>query len=378
MDKVKVLHILTMIEKNGEYGGPVTVARTLQAASRKSRYSLKLIGGTRETILFGGNQDWVEGKIRVRAISKRKRVSSLISLRIIKELWNDIGNSQLVHLHFARDLIQLIAAVICILKQKPYFIQTHGMIRKKNSVYVDWFDFALIVPILKKATNCFALSENEAQELLKICPQIQLSILRNGVNFENHLDHYPKVTSVVEIVFCSRLHSTKGIKQFCELAKKFEGDSRYVFRIYGPDGGELNWVENFILVNSATDLRYMGSLKASEVLEMLKRVDLLVLPSNYDPYPMIVLEALSVGTPVLINSVCGQSEEIRRNNNHFIYDGADGESLIEAFNSLGPSKINSSYRNSLNKKYEKIFGINQVWEIVMEYYDNTINGKKHD
>jgi glycosyltransferase involved in cell wall biosynthesis len=122
----------------------------------------------------------------------------------------------------------------------------------------------------------------------------------------------------------------------------------------------------------------MGSLKASEVLEMLKRVDLLVLPSNYDPYPMIVLEALSVGTPVLINSVCGQSEEIRRNNNHFIYDGADSESLIEAFNSLGPSKIDSSYRNSLNKKYEKIFGINQVWEIVMGYYDNTINGEKHD
>ena len=74
MDKVKVLHILTMIEKNGEYGGPVTVARTLQAASLNSRYSLKLIGGTREPILFGGNQDWVEGKFRVRAISKRKKV----------------------------------------------------------------------------------------------------------------------------------------------------------------------------------------------------------------------------------------------------------------------------------------------------------------
>lgn len=378
MNQVKVLHVLTILDCYGEYGGPVTVARNLQAASLNSKYSLRLFGGTQEVILQRKLQDWKEKQVQVRAISKRKKNSSLISLKIIKELWINIGDSQIIHLHFARDLVQLIAGFFCILRKKPFYIQTHGMIRKKKSIFVNFFDSFLIVPIMKKAVNCFALSEFESQELLKICPKIKLSILRNGVDFVDNSGYIPKITSVVEIVFCSRLHRTKGIRHFCELAKAFGGDGRYVFRIYGPDGGELGWVQSFILMNSTIDLQYKGLLKANEVLKMLKTVDLLVLPSNYDPYPMIVLEALSVGTPLLINSVCGQSDEIKKIDPKFVYDGSDDESLIAAFKVLNPSKIESSYRNSQKNIYEKIFGINQVWEFVMEFYDNAIRGNIND
>ena len=125
MKKQKVLHVLTLIEGRGEYGGPVTVARTFQHASYKSRYELQLFGGTRGPGL--SRSIWIpaDQRILVKPIFKKHQISSLISLKVITELFRRIHGSQIVHLHFARDVIQIIAGLICILLRKPFF-WNHG------------------------------------------------------------------------------------------------------------------------------------------------------------------------------------------------------------------------------------------------------------
>ncbi len=371
MKKQKVLHVLTLIEGRGEYGGPVTVARTFQHASYKSRYELQLIGGTREPT--HSRSSWIpaDHRILVKPILKKHQISSLISLKAISELFRRIHSSNIVHLHFARDVIQIIAGLICIVSRKPFFIQTHGMIRKKESWIVELFDRVAIIPILKRAHINFALSDNEAIDLKEVYPKIRISILRNGYDFGELLAPIPANSSKINIIFCSRLHVTKGINHFCELAKEFENNDAYRFTIFGPDGGELAWIEKFISENNLINLKYSGALPPDRVIETLAASDLLILPSNYDPYPMVVLEALSVGTPVLISSVCGQASEIEKTDPNFVYKGEKSESLIRAFHLREPIKVDVVARARIRNSYHEIFGIDSVWKTLEGFYEGS-------
>jgi len=369
MDKVKVLHILTLIESRGEYGGPLTVARTLREASLNSRYELQLLGGTCDSGPSYSSSNPAESRIQVKPLLKRRQISSSISLKLMAKLSIGIRNSQIVHLHFARDLIQVIAGYACILLKKPFFIQTHGMIRKKESLIVSFLDRVILVPILKRARTCLVLTEVEGRELRKVYADLHINILRNGSRFGALPEPDNQVSDGINIVFCSRLHITKGVRHFCELAKAFKYDERYIFTIFGPNGGELNWVEEFIAENVGINLCYAGSLSADAVLEKLLGSDLLVLPSIYDPYPMVVLEALSVGTPVLINSKCGQAGQIESVNAEFVYEGIDSRSLIQAFRSISPEKVNSATRMGIKNSYKDIFGIEVVWETLRGFYE---------
>jgi glycosyltransferase involved in cell wall biosynthesis len=371
MDKVKVLHILTLIEGRGEYGGPVTVAKTLQEASLSSQYRLRLLGGERNSESSKSRSNSTDCIIRVKPIIKKRQISSLFSINLVTTLTREIHNSQIVHLHFARDLLQIIAGFICILFRKPFFVQTHGMIRKKESLIVSFLDRFTIVPVLKRARTCFVLSEIEEKNLKKVCSNIHIKILRNGIKFANLAENETQLSHDINIVFCSRLHSTKGVRFFCELARHFKSHQRYVFTIFGPDGGELDWVQEFISENKEINLIYAGSLEAGRVLEKLAESDLLVLPSNYDPYPMVILEALSVGTPVLINSECGQSEQIENIHANFVYRGNNSESLIKAFMAMNPEKVNLISRIGLKNSYKDVFGIESVWETLRDFYDES-------
>ena len=61
-----------------------------------------------------------------------------------------------------------------------------------------------------------------------------------------------------------------------------------------------------------SNLEYKGSLQAHDVQRMLAEIDVLVLPSKDEPFPMVVLEALAVGTQVLVMPSCGFAEELRK------------------------------------------------------------------
>ncbi|NBX70905.1 MAG: glycosyltransferase, partial [Actinobacteria bacterium] len=68
------------------------------------------------------------------------------------------------------------------------------------------------------------------------------------------------------------------------------------FEIYGPDGGELELVRRELEIrNLSENVYYKGALQAEDVQKLLREIDLLVLPSRDDNFPMVILEALAVG-----------------------------------------------------------------------------------
>ena len=94
--------------------------------------------------------------------------------------------------------------------------------------------------------------------------------------------------------------------------------------------------------------------------EVLKNADLLVLPSKDEPYPMVVLETLSVGTPVLVMPSCGLAKDLYKHNARFVATSESVEGLIESFLEMENRTQFVKNTAALSQYCKSAFGISSV------------------
>jgi glycosyltransferase involved in cell wall biosynthesis len=71
-----------------------------------------------------------------------------------------------------------------------------------------------------------------------------------------------------------------------------------------------------------------------DVSEIMKAVDLFVLPSRYEPFGMVVSEAMAAGLPVITTSAAGASEIVTPDCGVVLSDSEDTPALAEALRLL--------------------------------------------
>lgn len=79
-------------------------------------------------------------------------------------------------------------------------------------------------------------------------------------------------------------------------------------------------------------IRFMGVQK--QTLPFYQAADALLLPTLYDPFPNVILEAMSCGLPVITSQTCGGAEFIQQGVNGFVFDALDIASLAESIREL--------------------------------------------
>jgi glycosyltransferase involved in cell wall biosynthesis len=145
------------------------------------------------------------------------------------------------------------------------------------------------------------------------------------------------------------------------------------FEIYGPDGGELELVQSEISSRNLDGiLKYKGALQAQKVQEVLLETDLLVLPSKDEPFPMVILEALAVGTPVLIMPSCGFAKELDNFESNFVSLTEDFTGLRTAFQKIVNDNFQSKSRSEIIDYCRENFGITTVVDRLSQTYENLI------
>jgi len=372
--RLNVLHVLTLNGRNGEYGGPVRVARELCTELNSRGHTTHIFSGALRGSEPNPKHGLSESFVVVKPILKKLPVSTLWSWGLLAPLTKQIKRADVVHIHFARDLVPYLAAFLSILNRKPFVTQTHGMIISDGRLSTRLTDFLFTRRIINKSRVNLVLSDTELSAVLELGMQSPYKVLPNGIAVSVNLKERNEPTN--RIAFCSRLEKRKGAGKFIELADAFR-NTGVKFEIYGPDDGELEFVQSEIKSRNLSNiLEYKGTLLPDEVQSLLTEIDLLVLPSKDEPFPMVILEALAVGTPVLIMPSCGFAGQLEKFESSFVATSEDLHGLIASFNQQKSSKFKNKSQYEIINFCTQEFGITSVTNQLLGEYKKAVNHDK--
>ncbi|MHA7282219.1 glycosyltransferase [Arthrobacter sp. TMS2-4] len=319
---MRILQIVSLITPDGAYGGPVRVAINQSHALAEAGHQVELVAGARG--FSGQNPSQVMGfPVRLfTALTVIPRVgfAGLTSISLLIWLIKNIHRFDIIHIHLARDFITLPSAAIARVMGISYVVQTHGMIDASVHPLASPLDKVLTQPVLQAARRVLYLTDREARDLTDISEQqLALHYLPNGVPFAAQV---ARATSRTEVLFLARMHPRKRPLQFVEMAIRLNHRFPEVnFRLVGPDEGEGKAVQEAIERSGlGCAIRWEGALDPSATLERMSHSDLYVLPSVAEPFPMSVLEAMSLGLPVVVGSSCGLAKHVRANDCGCVFD----------------------------------------------------------
>jgi glycosyltransferase involved in cell wall biosynthesis len=144
----------------------------------------------------------------------------------------------------------------------------------------------------------------------------------------------------IKLVSVGRLVPWKHVDRTIEAVAKLEG----VGLVIVGDGAERSRLEERVRRLGICDRVYFaGQCSQEEALRMMAACDIFVLNSSYEGLPHVVLEAMSLGLPVVATAVGGTPEVVRDGENGILLRVSDDELL----RSLTPLVGNPDWRKSL-------------------------------
>jgi glycosyltransferase involved in cell wall biosynthesis len=306
---MRILSVVTLITPDGAYGGPVRVAINQAAALTELGHEVTLTAAVRG---FSEPPTEMNG-VPIRLFPARTLLpgtgfAGLAAPGMLRWLRTAISEFDVAHIHAARDLVTLPAAAIARRAKLPYFLQTHGMIDPSANPLAGPLDAILTRPLLRAAAGVFHLTALEREQLQAVAGDLRFHQLANGVPMA---EGPPPPDEMIEVLYLARLAPRKRPLAFVEAAMALAEEFGAVqFTLIGPDEGEGPAVRAAIkrATDAGVNITWTGALAPDQTLQRMRAATVYVLPSVDEPYPMSVLEALSVGRPVVITDTCGLAD----------------------------------------------------------------------
>lgn len=329
---MRVLHVVTLISPDAAYGGPVSVARNQAHVLQSRGHEVVMASSARgSTSLSECVRD-----IPWRAFPARTTVPGIgfAGLRgsgMTRWIYEHATDFDVVHIHLARDFVTLPAARACVKRRVPLVLQTHGMIDHSSRLLAKPLDWRWTRPVLRAADAVLHLTPREEQDLRDVAgPLNNLRPLINGVPQAVSRATAP-ADGRPEVLFLARLAPRKRPEIFVEMAHRLiQEGSDANFAMVGPDEGMLSEVTALVARYGLGErLRYEGPLSFDQVVDRMSRASIYVLPSVGEPYAMTVVEAMSVGLPVVVTNTCGLAPLVDETRSGIVV-GADLVTLTRA------------------------------------------------
>lgn len=329
---MRIISIVTLITPDGAYGGPVRVAVNQAKALTDLGHQVMLLAGHHG---FDTAPTTVDGfPVRLypaRRILPGTGFAGLTSPGLLRAVNGLLPGADVVHVHAARDLITLPAAALAARAKVPYFLQTHGMIDPSDRALAKPLDALLTRRLLRGAAGVFHLTDLERSQLTEVAGPLAFVPLANGVPLAE-----PASPPTSEVLYLARLAPRKRPLFLVGAASELHEEFPHVrFRLVGPDEGEGPAVTEAIQAARAagTDIEWTGGLAPEQTLTRMSSAAIYVLPSVDEPYPMSVLEAMSIGKPVVVTDTCGLASFITDHDAGLVVDSSL-PSLVAALRAL--------------------------------------------
>lgn len=338
-DRLRILQIVTLISPDAAYGGPERVAFNQTAALTRLGHAATVAAAVRGYDAAHPAPTERDGVpiAGFRAVTALPGIgfAGLSAPGMVAWFLRRRRDFDVVHVHVARDLVTLPIGTAAAAAGLPVVLQSHGMIDPSDKLAAKPLDRMLTLPLLRRAHRILYLNDTEHANLIEVAgPDLPYTHLINGVTPDQPADP-GRVDVVPEVVMLCRMHARKRPTAFVEAAVALlRSGARARFTLIGPDEGEMDAVQRMIDASGFGDaITWIGALEQTATAARMREAAVYVLPSVDEPYPMSVLEAMSVGLPVVVLDDNGLAPTVSRYGGGLVVDRSI-EALTEAIGTL--------------------------------------------
>jgi len=304
--------------------------------------------------------------------------SSRYNLRCLIDVYmrSAEGSFDILHCHLLKS--KIVGAAIKLFSRKDFDVvfHEHGRIFKEGLFYSTFLRMTR-----KLVDGHIAVSEKAVSLMDKngSIPSKEIEVLYNFADrsdfdpenaVENNLeDEIVKASSSLSekeflVGFAGRIIERKGWRTLVSASEKMGEDVGILMAGTGP---EKELLERKVLERD--NILYLGYIE--DIRQLLGNIDCLVLPSQWDPCPMIFFEAQAMGVPVVCSDVSSVNELIEDGKNGVLFEPEDPEDLAASVNEVkrfedlreqlgeaglefASSHDSENYRNRLEEAYERV------------------------
>ena len=310
--------------------------------------------------------------IRVYYQKKGKSISAIRYFRSCQKALKLAGKADLIHVHVLTRM-----GVVAWLQKKtkgiPYLITEHWSRYLPGNGFGGFLRKAVTRVVVRNAGMITTVTENLAQAMqahgLKNPNYV---ILPNVVDIHlfKPLPHHHPVPKIIHIsCFEDQSKNITGLLDAMKILKDREVPFEAVLIGDGMDFETMKHkAEQLQLMDK---IRFTGLLQGQALVDELASGDFLVLSSHYENMPVVILEALACGLPVVSTRVGGISEMVN-DSNGLLVPPDDTTALATAMQEL--CKTYSNYDpEKLRKPIVDRYGNQEVGQMLNQWYQQTVH-----
>lgn len=167
-----------------------------------------------------------------------------------------------------------------------------------------------------------------------------------------------------QFIFAGRLDKLKGIDILCDAWKQM-GATAPKLIVCGA-GPMEEWCRRFLEVNPKCNIELRGFVSNKEAKKLIANSKALILPTQwYEGFPMTIVEAYSVGTPVIGSDIGNVGDLIEEGAGGLKFNCRDLESLINAVNLLSQSLLDG---HEISDFYSKHYSSEANYNMLVKIY----------
>lgn len=297
----------------------------------------------------------------------------------------DTFQPDVVHTHLLRaDLLAGLAARLSGVKTIVGAAYANGDFRRERKRLSD--------PLLDSTcarlpTHFIAVSQSTKDDWcqrLGIAPS-RIRVIHTGVEMAPEInrgavqafrDRFGADDDVPLVLTVARLSYEKGIDTLLDAAERLKGDgARFRWVIVG-DGRDRAAVESIIREADLHDCVQLAGFM-SDVWPAMAAADVVCIPSKSEAFPVVMLEAMAVGKPIVATRVGGIPEAIHDDVNGLLVEPNAPEALADAVRSLlkdpgHAAMLGANARASVSERFDAAV----VAQRYVEVYADLAQGKE--
>jgi glycosyltransferase involved in cell wall biosynthesis len=315
-EALRDIRVLQIVADGSPGGGTTHVLQILRGL--RDRCSLGLVT-QRDSYMFGEARGLGIPSFGVDFF--RGRLDPRVPLRL-RRITKEYG-AQVVHLHGGRAAFFYALASA----DAPAVYSVHGYHFLPKQPTWRWFAMRAERLAARRAQGLIFVSFHDAQVAKAygiLCASTQSHVIHNGIPLTETTA--PASDSVESIGFIGRLETQKDPLLFLDVVGRLPG---YSATIVG--GGTLeSAVRARIQRGGLSDVRMLGALSHQDTLEVLSTLGVVVMTSRWEGMPILPLEAMWAGVPVVATNVGALDEVIEDGKSGLLVDSRSPDDLAEA------------------------------------------------